>query len=212
MRINVVLDSPEGMYFAGDKITGEVTVDIDRPETLKKITATLRGVAKIAFREGGAMPFLASSNLYHDQQTVISREMIVFANPNICPVMEKGTYSYSFNFLLPNSMVTSFNSSHGYVIYNLDIAVKKKFFTERIRKELKIYEFNEDTPQLSYRPLCFEKILLPRVSCFFPVFFSRKDARARCHIYIPRISFYCGETIQVNVLLMDYQVASKLNY
>lgn len=80
MRINVVLDSPEGMYFAGDKITGEVSVDVDRPETLKKITATLRGVAKIAFREGGAMPFLASSNLYHDQQTVISREMIVFVN------------------------------------------------------------------------------------------------------------------------------------
>ncbi|XP_059608494.1 uncharacterized protein LOC132256225 [Phlebotomus argentipes] len=210
MRLGVVLDSENGIYFAGDKITGEVTVDVERPQALKMITVMLRGIAKIAFREGAGLPFfLATNNLCYDQQTIMSREVIVFANSNPSPVMEKGSYSFGFSFLLPNLMVSSFKSSHGYVTYTLDIVAKKRFFVERLHKELKIFEFNEDTPQLSYRPLKFEKVILPRLSCLFRFFLQREDITARCHIHIPRITFYSGESIDVNVVLMDYQVGNR---
>uniref|UniRef100_A0A7G3B2Q7 Putative thioredoxin binding protein tbp-2/vdup1 n=1 Tax=Lutzomyia longipalpis TaxID=7200 RepID=A0A7G3B2Q7_LUTLO len=209
MQIKVDVDSPEGMYFAGDKISGVVSINVDIPETLKVITVSLRGVAKIAFREGIMVPFfLASNNVYYDQQTVISREIIVFANASMCQIMEKGSYTFSFSFLLPNSMVTSFSASHGHVTYHIEAVVRKRFFTQRIRRELRIYQFNEDTPQLSYRPLSVEKVILPRISCFFPLFFTRHDARARCQIHIPRISFYAGEVIQVNISLPDYQATN----
>ncbi|GAB0091181.1 hypothetical protein DMENIID0001_059940 [Sergentomyia squamirostris] len=211
MRIDASIDSPNGLYFAGDRISGSVVVMVDQPQQLKTITVFLRGVAKIAFREGIAIPFFfPSNNIYFDQHTVINRELVVFANGSQPPVVAKGDYTFSFAFLLPNSLVSSFTSAHGHVTYWLEVVVRKRFFTQRIRRNLEIYEFNENTPQISYRPLPYETILKPVFSCILPGLFQGRHATARCHIRIPRTTFYSGEIIEITVSLMDYHGEDRI--
>uniref|UniRef100_A0A182YBS8 Arrestin_C domain-containing protein n=1 Tax=Anopheles stephensi TaxID=30069 RepID=A0A182YBS8_ANOST len=111
-------DNFHGVFFAGQKFTG--TVDIDLPKT-KKVKVT--GLASVLWTEtygtGTTMVFQGREDFLN--HTVV----FVHSETDEPIVMEPGRQVYKFALQLPNTLPTSFEGDYGYIRYTARVIFER---------------------------------------------------------------------------------------
>ncbi|XP_055375445.1 uncharacterized protein LOC129608142 [Condylostylus longicornis] len=119
--------NPQGVYYAGEELSGSVDLSIDRNKRIKAIHITVNGFAKTRWLRKG-YPHNSERGVFRGYRSYLSSRSYVLGNSseNSSTIeLLAGEYSYSFHVALPSNIPTSFDGKYGYILYEIVAAIDR---------------------------------------------------------------------------------------
>lgn len=111
----IQLDSPNGCYFAGQVINGELHASLQFSLKLKEISVTLKGEAKTNWINK------ISDNIYDSLEPYVNERKLLryLHETSDGETLPPGSHRMPFQFQLPPQLPSSYEGEYGYVRYSL---------------------------------------------------------------------------------------------
>ena len=129
----------EGHYSSGSTLTGSLTIEVDEPREYKTLTVRVQGKGSVEWSEG----FGEDKKVYSANKVYVNKQTVLWKNedsPNgIFPV---GRYTYQFEFVLPTTCPSSFNSRFGNINYEIEgwLSAKHHNFDHKVNQPFNVSE------------------------------------------------------------------------
>ncbi|KAJ8948479.1 hypothetical protein NQ318_000015 [Aromia moschata] len=107
MSCKIVLTNYNSPFIIGNYVVGKVTCDIKTPEEIRGITIKLRGLEWVQWTRNKQT--ISAKNKFLKQDIQLANEGQLSA----------GLHDFSFSFMLPLNIPTSFTGRYGWIIYSL---------------------------------------------------------------------------------------------
>ncbi|BFF89508.1 arrestin domain-containing protein 5 [Drosophila madeirensis] len=222
-RCDMQLDSPSGVYRAGETVNGHIYLTLTERALIKAISLEANGFALTEWlkaQKAGKPKKSEQKNLQVEKQPLAFENRVDYfakidyfvgseaAQPQL---MEAGTYSYGFHVKLPKNCPSSYEGPHGHIRYTLQLLIHSS--ADRPidvihTRQLQVYSESELCKESrSGEVQCLEQT--PRMK-----FWQRP---LQLHLQIPRQGYSPGAGISVHVKLHNPQqlplkeVVYKLN-
>ena len=106
----------EGHYSPGSTITGSLTIEVDKPKNYKALEVYLQGKGKVSWTEGSGQ----YSVTYSQSEVYVNQKLTLWSSEDshdeTFPV---GSYTYQFQFVLPDTCPSSYRSCIGKISYKI---------------------------------------------------------------------------------------------
>lgn len=147
----IIQNTTEGVFKAGQTVTGFVKYVVDQPTEYKSIVLSLVGKAECEFTRTGLGPDLQTQTLHENgDESFVNRWINILQNKEGQTItLPKGTYEHPFEFILPMNIPTSYkHKAHMLsdysckVSYNIQMKFDfPSFFSRKkiIEKEVIVY-------------------------------------------------------------------------
>ncbi|XP_018796257.1 PREDICTED: arrestin domain-containing protein 17-like isoform X2 [Bactrocera latifrons] len=198
-----------GTYFAGQVMTGKVTLQADMPKQVKAIVLKISGCADTSWTESststtsdanGRSSTQTQTTHYRGHEDYIkSKTYLLSSNENQSAVIEPGIHTYTFACLLPNTCPSSFEGIYGYIRYLTRVELVRPWkFNQNFTRGftvLKMTDLNYDSPLLRVP----SKSEAQKVFCCGPC----KTQPLEVHVSLPQSGYVPGQAIPVSVLISN---------
>uniref|UniRef100_A0AC35UB41 Arrestin_C domain-containing protein n=1 Tax=Rhabditophanes sp. KR3021 TaxID=114890 RepID=A0AC35UB41_9BILA len=144
-RFEIVFNSPEDAFFAGQEISGKLIVESGDDKKVNEILLEIKGRAKTYWSKGSGKNvkhcgrsepyFCEQFNTNYTHKLDVAGEVVGKGHKE--RILPKGVHEIPFQYTLPKTLPTSFEGSYGYVRYScraiferpwdFDICTKKLF-------------------------------------------------------------------------------------
>ncbi|KAH8336478.1 hypothetical protein KR074_000579 [Drosophila pseudoananassae] len=118
--------NPQGVYYAGQELSGVVDLCVDTTKRIKGIHVTVSGFAKIRWIKKG-YPRESERAMCRAYRSYLSSRSYVLgscaSNSNID--WPAGEYSYTFHVILPDNLPTSFDGKYGQIHYEIITTIER---------------------------------------------------------------------------------------
>ena len=121
LRISLVKESPNQVYYSGNVVEGNLLLDVNKPKTYKRITIQFTGksYASLTNRRNSESPEKDkdsnSTEAYVDLSYILWNSQD-FPNGKLTP----GQHSWPFSFAIPQTAPSSFEGGFGSIRYTLE--------------------------------------------------------------------------------------------
>ncbi|KAH8369097.1 hypothetical protein KR009_000918 [Drosophila setifemur] len=118
-------NNDQGVYYAGQTISGLVTLNTDKAYQIKAILMKVKGYAESHWTESRTdSNNKSSSESYRGFEKYISSTVYLLGS-STSPEMtlEPGTSTYNFATRIPINCPSSFEGTHGRIIYNINVKI-----------------------------------------------------------------------------------------
>ncbi|XP_017482090.1 PREDICTED: arrestin domain-containing protein 17 [Rhagoletis zephyria] len=113
-------NNPQGVYYAGQELSGVVDLSVDATKRIKAIHITVNGYAKIRWIKKG-YPRDSERAMCRAYRSYLSSRSYVLGScaNSSCMDWSAGDYSYTFHVILPENLPTSFDGKYGQIHYEI---------------------------------------------------------------------------------------------
>ncbi|XP_053969273.1 arrestin domain-containing protein 17 [Anastrepha ludens] len=113
-------NNPQGVYYAGQELSGIVDLSVDATKRIKAIHITVSGYAKIRWIKKG-YPRDSERAMCRAYRSYLSSRSYVLGScaNSSCMDWSAGDYSYTFHVILPENLPTSFDGKYGQIHYEI---------------------------------------------------------------------------------------------
>ncbi|XP_011193690.2 arrestin domain-containing protein 17 [Zeugodacus cucurbitae] len=113
-------NNPQGVYYAGQELSGIVDLSVDATKRIKAIHITVSGYAKIRWIKKG-YPRDSERAMCRAYRSYLSSRSYVLGScaSSSCMDWSAGDYSYTFHVILPDNLPTSFDGKYGQIHYEI---------------------------------------------------------------------------------------------
>ncbi|XP_054741378.1 arrestin domain-containing protein 17-like [Anastrepha obliqua] len=202
-------NNPFGTYYAGQVITGRVTLNADKPKQVKGIALKIRGFADTRWEESTSRRTTDSKGRSSTKRDTIhyrgheeyikSKTFLLGSDENQSSLIEPGIHTYTFACHLPNTCPSSFEGIYGHIRYLVKVELIRPWkYNQTFTKGftvLKVMDLNYDSPLLRV-PSQSEA---QKVFCCGPC----KTQPLDIHVSLPQGGYVPGQTIPVGVLISN---------
>ncbi|CRK98596.1 CLUMA_CG012194, isoform A [Clunio marinus] len=197
-------NNPNGIYFAGQTLSGTVELTFDKPKKLRGLILKIEGFAKVHWTERERRSRFQSGQNHHatnqkivnynGREDYLNSVTYLIGGPEGNQIeVEPGTYQYNFQSVLPPLLPTSFEAKHGHIRYLVNVVIDRPWKFDLTYKlaftVIKQLDLNYENPALRI-PTKVEKI-----DTFFCGFC--KTAPVYMAASIPMSGFVPGQNIPV---------------
>ncbi|KAL5273509.1 hypothetical protein ACFFRR_000319 [Megaselia abdita] len=115
-------NNPQGVYYAGQELSGSVDFNVDITKRIKAIHITVNGFAKIRWIKKGYPSDSERATCRAYRSYLSSRSYVLGSvTGSSCSVIDwlAGEYTYSFHVILPDNLPTSFDGKYGQIHYEI---------------------------------------------------------------------------------------------
>ncbi|XP_016954394.1 arrestin domain-containing protein 2 [Drosophila biarmipes] len=192
-------NNTQGVFYAGQTISGQVTLSTDKEIQIKAIKLKVKGFAETHWTESkNDMNNKSTTESFNGYEKYLSSKCFLLGSetsPEIC--LAPGTRSYNFASQIPINCPSSFEGSHGRILYKVDVnitqpwiydSVFSRAFTVIQVMDLGTYESVSQVP------------VQARTEKTFGVWPFRSDPLT-LELNLPQTGFVPGQTVPVNVLV-----------
>ncbi|TDG47977.1 hypothetical protein AWZ03_005595 [Drosophila navojoa] len=193
-------DNPFGIYYAGQVISGRVSLNADKEKLVKSIILKIKGFAMTYWTEDETdVENKSTEESYSGHEDYIHSKVDLLVAEGADVALKPGTHVYNFVCQIPAVCPSSFEGTHGRVRYTVTVKV------------IRPWKFD-----LTYsRPFTVLKIMdLNREGLFLNTPAQSEDQRTyncwpcrseplRLHLSLPQRGFVPGQTIPVAVLITN---------
>ncbi|XP_030558989.1 arrestin domain-containing protein 17 isoform X2 [Drosophila novamexicana] len=119
-------NNPQGVYYAGQELSGVVDLSVDATKRIKGIHVTVSGYAKIRWIKKG-YPRDSERAMCRAYRSYLSSRSYVLGScaGNSCIDWLAGEYSYTFHVILPDNLPTSFDGKYGQIHYEIITTIER---------------------------------------------------------------------------------------
>ncbi|XP_002070386.2 arrestin domain-containing protein 17 [Drosophila willistoni] len=119
-------NNPQGVYYAGQELSGVVELSVDATKRIKGIHVTVSGYAKIRWIKKG-YPRDSERAMCRAYRSYLSSRSYVLGScaNNSCIDWTAGEYSYTFHVILPDNLPTSFDGKYGQIHYEIITTIER---------------------------------------------------------------------------------------
>ncbi|XP_050074789.1 arrestin domain-containing protein 17-like [Anopheles maculipalpis] len=116
-------DNFHGVFFAGQKFTGTVDIDLPKTKKVKGISLKVTGLARVLWTE----TYGTGTTIAFQGREDFLKHVVVFVRSDTDEpiVMDPGRQVYKFALQLPNSLPTSFEGDYGYIRYTARVIFER---------------------------------------------------------------------------------------
>ncbi|XP_055902061.1 arrestin domain-containing protein 3-like [Eupeodes corollae] len=136
-------ENSNGMYFTGQVVKGRALIHVDEEIPFKGIQLRVRGYAKVRWDESSAGE---SSDIYFDDERYFDSLTECIDTKGLELTLLPGTYTYTFECVLPSECPSSFEGVYGLIRYDTKITViRPRAFNKSYKMAfsvLKIFDLN----------------------------------------------------------------------
>ncbi|XP_048507288.1 arrestin domain-containing protein 17-like [Athalia rosae] len=128
LRFEIILDNPQGIYYAGYPVVGNVHIDVDSPKKVRGIEIRYKGEAKVRWKpEGG-------NQIRKANETYLDIKCIIFGDGENEFEIPEGNHVFPFSWMLPAKIPCSFESIYGRVRYTIKAVVDRPWKCDHVVK------------------------------------------------------------------------------
>ncbi|XP_049296864.1 arrestin domain-containing protein 17-like [Anopheles funestus] len=116
-------NNSHGVFFAGQKFTGTVDIDLPKAKKVKGISLKVTGLASVLWTETYGT---GTTIAFQGREDFLKHSMDFVRSETDEPiVMEPGRQIYKFALQLPNKLPTSFEGDYGYIRYTAKVVFER---------------------------------------------------------------------------------------
>lgn len=165
-------NTDEGVFKAGQTVSGVVKYFVDQPTEYKSIILSLIGKAECEFKRTGFGPDLQTQIIYeHGDESFVNRWINILQNREGQTItLPKGTYEHPFEFILPMNVPTSYkHKAHMLSDYSCNVSYfvqmqfdYPSFFSRNKIIEKEVIVYGNVNPIAPHEPILYglEKSLI----------------------------------------------------
>ncbi|XP_017856116.1 PREDICTED: arrestin domain-containing protein 2-like [Drosophila arizonae] len=193
-------NNPHGTYFAGQVVSGQITLKLDKIKLVKALTLTISGFAETEWTESTGTGKDETTDTYRGREDYIASQTYLAGSSQSTQVsIEPGVHVYNFSCQIPPTCPSSIEGLYGRVRYMIKVAMVKpwKFDQSYTRcfTVLKIMDLNYDSPLLRM-PTQMET---QKVYCCWPC----TSAPMQLQMTLPQTGYVSGQIIPVGMLVTN---------
>ncbi|XP_033166039.1 arrestin domain-containing protein 17 isoform X2 [Drosophila mauritiana] len=119
-------NNPQGVYYAGQELSGVVDLSVDATKRIKGIHVTVSGYAKIRWIKKGYPRDSERAMCRAYRSYLSSRSYVLGSCANNSSIdWPAGEYSYTFHVILPDNLPTSFDGKYGQIHYEIITTIER---------------------------------------------------------------------------------------
>ncbi|XP_037816108.1 arrestin domain-containing protein 17-like isoform X1 [Lucilia sericata] len=209
-------NNPEATFYAGQVITGKITLTADKIKQVKAVTLKISGAAKTRWTEKSSTTSTnnnsstsSSSDTTYWGQVDYMNTLTSLLTPNATDqavIIEPGIHTFSFACHIPANCPSSFESFRGNIRYIIQVALVRPWkFDQTFTRPftvLSIKNLNYDTPLLKL-PITSD---ISKIFCCGPC----KSDPLQINVHLPQTGFVPGQLIPVNILVTN-ETSARIN-
>ncbi|XP_053665036.1 arrestin domain-containing protein 17-like [Anopheles marshallii] len=116
-------DNVHGVFFAGQKFTGTVDIDLPKAKKVKGISLKVTGLARVLWSETYGT---GTTIVFQGKEDFLKHSMDFVRSETDEPiVVEPGRQVYKFALVLPTTLPTSFEGDYGYIRYTVRVVFER---------------------------------------------------------------------------------------
>ncbi|KAL7729103.1 hypothetical protein ACLKA6_019924 [Drosophila palustris] len=204
MGVTCIIDfdnNPHGTYFAGQVVTGKVTLKLDKLKLAKALALNINGYAETHWTESRSnndKKVTSSSDTYSGREDYIaSQTYLVGSHLSTEISLEPGVHVYNFTCQIPATCPSSIEGHYGRVRYMVKVSLIRpwKFDQSYTRcfTVLKIMDLNYDSPLLRVPAHCETQ----KTYCCWPC----KSDPLKLQMTLAQTGFVPGQFVPIDVLV-----------
>lgn len=133
-------NNPDGVYYAGQTVAGEIKLTTAKPKTIRAIHITVIGFAEVRFTDDKDSDRHDATDKHKDllgadEQYLFIRKYLQGERNGTSFSLPAGTYIYKFEADLPKTCPTSFNGEFGQIRYEVVLTIDRAWKYDNIFKE-----------------------------------------------------------------------------
>ncbi|XP_034116206.2 arrestin domain-containing protein 2-like [Drosophila albomicans] len=203
MGVTCVIDfdnNPYGTYFAGQVVTGKVTLKLDKLKLAKAVTLNINGFAETHWTESRGTGKDRTTDTYRGREDYIaSQTYLVGSNFSTEVSLEPGVHVYNFTCQIPATCPSSIEGHFGRIRYMTKVSIVRpwKFDQSYTRcfTVLKMMDLNYDSPLLRVPAHC-ESL---KTYCCWPC----TSDPLQLQLTLPQTGFVPGQICIVDMLVTN---------
>ncbi|XP_037956704.1 arrestin domain-containing protein 17 isoform X2 [Teleopsis dalmanni] len=119
-------NNPQGVYYAGQELSGVVDLGVDTTKRIKAIHITVSGYAKTRWIKKG-YPRDSERAICRAYRSYLSSRSYVLGTcaSSSCMDWSAGEYSYTFHVILPENLPTAFDGKYGQIRYEIITTIER---------------------------------------------------------------------------------------
>ncbi|XP_068156824.1 arrestin domain-containing protein 3-like [Drosophila tropicalis] len=192
--------NPYGTYFAGQVITGKVTLKVDKVKLVKAITLNINGFAETRWRERATRHGKRERHSFYGREDYIaSKTFLVGSNLSTQVSIEPGIHVYNFSCQIPMECPSSFEGTWGRVRYMTQVTLVRPWKFDqnytRCLTVLKVMDLNYNSPLLRVAAHSEAQ----KTYCCWPC----SSDPLLLQVSLPETGFVPGQNIPLSVLVTN---------
>lgn len=130
VKFEVLFKSGQQIYYSGQLLSGEVRLSVNKPKRVKSITVLIRGSGRVSWSSYSTVISGTGNkieNVEHsgNEEYINCRSYTFSADNGSFFELAASDHVYKFNYMLPVWLPSSFEGTHGYIRYAVDIILER---------------------------------------------------------------------------------------
>ncbi|XP_076439019.1 arrestin domain-containing protein 3-like [Babylonia areolata] len=124
------LNSPNGVYYGGQTLSGTVTMELEEALTMRALRLEFKGQATVHWTEQRSNGKTSYTVVYHNEEHYFNAKQELWHKDKDgrgTDEMARGLYNYPFQFTLPSGLPCSYEGGIGHVRYTVKAVIDRKF-------------------------------------------------------------------------------------
>ncbi|XP_017104241.2 arrestin domain-containing protein 17 [Drosophila bipectinata] len=196
-------NNPRGVFYAGQLISGQVVIKVDKAKPVKAVILQIKGYAETHWTDpefDAEEDDLSSGESFNGHVDYMATKAYLHGSgSSIEVIIEPGTSTYRFACQLPVTCPSSFEGTHGRVRYLANVRFLRPWkFDQNFSRSftvLKVMDLNTESMMLRV-PTQVES---QRTYCCFPC----RSAPLSIRLSLPQGGFVPGQTVPVDVIVSN---------
>ncbi|EDV93350.1 arrestin domain-containing protein 2 [Drosophila grimshawi] len=189
-----------GTFFAGQVMTGKVTLKLDKAKVIKALSLNIRGFAETEWSESRGTGKDRSKDYYRGREDYIASKTYLAGSTQSTQIsIEAGVHVYNFTCQIPAICPSSFEGFYGRVRYMVTVAMERpwKFDQTYVRcfTVLKMMDLNMESPLFRLAA----HVETQKSYCCWPC----SSAPLQLQLSLPQTGFVSGQAIPVNMTVTN---------
>lgn len=191
------LDNPSAVYFPGQNVQGNVTVDLREGMNMRGVKLEFMGSARVHWTEthstGSGKTRRTETRHYSATEIYFNFEMLLFGPGNGSILLQPGHHQFPFTFTLPPNLPSSYESRIGNVRYQLKAKIDKPWKFDHKTKKMFTVVSMLDLNEQPTAPLALQGTNSKNLCCL-----CCKSGPISAVFHVDRAGYVPGDTIHLS--------------
>ncbi|GFO36973.1 arrestin domain-containing protein 3 [Plakobranchus ocellatus] len=156
---DIALASPGGVFYAGNAVTGHVTVELSEAMEMRGIKLSFKGKAKVHWTEsettGSGSNQQTRTVTYSAKEKYFNQDVLLHgiwsSQGSATTQLPQGLHTFPFQFFLPAGLPSSFEGEHGRVRYAMTCKIDRPWkFDHKTKRPFTVISILDLNSQPSY--------------------------------------------------------------
>ncbi|BFZ02494.1 hypothetical protein BsWGS_05532 [Bradybaena similaris] len=202
----ISFSNTSGVFYAGNNLEGQVTVELNEPMQLRGITLKFEGKADVSWTESRSTgtgddrreetDYYSASEVYFNQDSLLFG---FFRNQgNNVTQLAQGRHVFPFQFQIPQGLPSSFEGPYGHIRYTVKCTIDKPWKFDHTTKQpftiISILDLNQ-------QPNCLQRLQgsNEKTLCCW----CCKSGPIQADFYVDRTGYVPGEAIRLFAVISN---------